>query len=163
MLRLPQPCCTSIPWYVSQSIRRRRKNKGRRRCCDLVRPFPRPLSRPALLVRKICNWRNPQRISAVLLDAPAQSRGRLPELFCGFSRDQFVEPVPYPTAASTAWTATIPIRLVTSSTCCIAHVSCGGVWMNLVLPESWGDLHIINAPMAGGGSATTTPDPFGAV
>ena len=30
------------------------------------------------------------------------------------------------------------------------HVSRGGLWMDPVLPESYGDLHITNAPMAGG-------------
>ena len=31
-----------------------------------------------------------------------------------------------------------------------AHVSRGGLWMDPVLPESYGDLHITNAPLAGG-------------
>jgi hypothetical protein len=30
------------------------------------------------------------------------------------------------------------------------HVSLGGVWVDPVLPESYGDLHITNAPLAGG-------------
>jgi hypothetical protein len=30
------------------------------------------------------------------------------------------------------------------------HVSLGGVWVDPVLPESYGDLHISNAPLAGG-------------
>jgi glycogen debranching enzyme len=92
-----------------------------------------------------------QRISTALLDAAEYSGGRLPELFCGFSRDEFAEPVPYPTACSPqAWAATTPILLVTSLMRYDAHVSRGGVWMNPVLPESYGDLHITNAPMAGG-------------
>src|SRR6476620_5722248 len=54
-----------------------------------------------------------QRISTALLEAAEYSDGRLPELFCGFSRDQFPEPVPYPTACSPqAWAATTPIHLV---------------------------------------------------
>ena len=56
-----------------------------------------------------------QRISTALLEAAEYSDGRLPELFCGFSREQFAEPVPYPTACSPqAWAATTPIMLVTS-------------------------------------------------
>ena len=56
-----------------------------------------------------------QRIATALLEAAEYSDGRLPELFCGFSRDQFAEPVPYPTACSPqAWAATTPILLVTS-------------------------------------------------
>ena len=92
-----------------------------------------------------------QRISTALLEAADYSGGRLPELFCGFSRDQFTEPVPYPTACSPqAWAATTPILLVTSLMRYDVHVSRGGLWMDPVLPESYGDLHITNAPMAGG-------------
>ncbi|WP_104140360.1 glycogen debranching N-terminal domain-containing protein [Arthrobacter sp. ZGTC131] len=92
-----------------------------------------------------------QRISTALLEAAEYSGGRLPELFCGFGRDQFPEPVPYPTACSPqAWAATTPILLVTSLMRYDTHVSRGGFWMDPVLPESYGDLHITNAPMAGG-------------
>lgn len=92
-----------------------------------------------------------QRISTALLEAAEYSDGRLPELFCGFSRNQFAEPVPYPTACSPqAWAATTPILLVTSLMRYDTHVSRGGFWMDPVLPEAYGDLHITNAPMAGG-------------
>ncbi|MFC9336095.1 glycogen debranching N-terminal domain-containing protein [Arthrobacter sp. NPDC057009] len=92
-----------------------------------------------------------QRISTALLEAADYSNGRLPELFCGFSREQFAEPVPYPTACSPqAWAATTPLQLVTSLMRYDTHVSRGGFWMDPVLPESYGDLHITNAPMAGG-------------
>ena len=92
-----------------------------------------------------------QRISTALLEAAEYSNGRLPELFCGFSRDQFAEPVPYPTACSPqAWAATTPILLVTSLMRYDVHVSLGGVWMDPVLPKSYGDVHITNAPLAAG-------------
>jgi glycogen debranching enzyme len=92
-----------------------------------------------------------QRISTALLEAAEYSDGRLPELFCGFSRDQFAKPLPYPTACSPqAWAATTPIHLVTSLMRYDAHVSRGGLWMDPVLPESYGDLHITNAPVGGG-------------
>ncbi|MDR7083420.1 glycogen debranching enzyme [Arthrobacter ginsengisoli] len=92
-----------------------------------------------------------QRISTALLEAAEYSGGRLPELFCGFSRDQFAEPVPYPTACSPqAWAATAPILLVTSLMRYDTHVSRGSLWMDPALPESYGDLHITNAPLAGG-------------
>jgi glycogen debranching enzyme len=92
-----------------------------------------------------------QRISTALLEAAEFSGGRLPELFCGFSRDQIAEPVPYPTACSPqAWAAATPIRLVTSLMRYDTHASLGGVWVDPVLPESYGDLHISNAPLAGG-------------
>lgn len=58
---------------------------------------------------------------------------------------------PYPTACSPqAWAATTPIRLVTNLMRYDTHVSLGGVWVDPVLPESYGDLHISNAPLAGG-------------
>ncbi|ALV41373.1 amylo-alpha-1,6-glucosidase [Pseudarthrobacter sulfonivorans] len=92
-----------------------------------------------------------QRISTAILEAAEFYDGRLPELFCGFSRDQIAEPVPYPTACSPqAWAATTPIRLVTNLMRYDTHVSLGGLWVDPVLPESYGDLHISNAPVAGG-------------
>ena len=92
-----------------------------------------------------------QRISTALLEAADYSEGRLPELFCGFSREQYSEPVPYPTACSPqAWAATSPIQLVTSLMRYDTHVSRGGFWMDPQLPASYGDLHITNAPMGGG-------------
>jgi len=92
-----------------------------------------------------------QRISTALLEAAEYSEGRLPELFCGFDRQHFTAPVPYPTACSPqAWAATTPIYLVTNLMRYNPHVSEGGLWMDPVLPESYGDLHITNAPMAGG-------------
>jgi glycogen debranching enzyme len=92
-----------------------------------------------------------QRIASALLEAAEYSEGRLPELFCGFSREQFDEPVPYPTACSPqAWAATTPIMLVKSLMGYYADVALGGLWMNPLLPESYGDVHISNAPMANG-------------
>ncbi len=92
-----------------------------------------------------------QRIATALFEAADFTNGRLPELFCGFSRDQVAEPVPYPTACSPqAWAATTPIMLVTSLMRYDAHISRGGLWMDPAIPESYGDVHITNAPMAGG-------------
>ena len=90
-----------------------------------------------------------QRISTALFEAAEYSDGRLPELFCGFSREQFDEPIPYPTACSPqAWAATTPIQLVKSLMGYYADVARGGLWLDPVLPKSYGDLHITNAPMA---------------
>ncbi|TLM81103.1 amylo-alpha-1,6-glucosidase [Pseudarthrobacter sp. NamE2] len=91
-----------------------------------------------------------QQIATGILDAAEYSDGRLPELFCGFSREQLAVPVPYPTACSPqAWAATAPIQLVTSLMRYDPVVSAGGVWMDPVLPESYGQLHITNAPLGG--------------
>jgi glycogen debranching enzyme len=92
-----------------------------------------------------------QRIASALLEAAEYSEGRLPELFCGFSREEFDEPVPYPTACSPqAWAATSPIMLVKSLMGYYADVGLGGLWMNPLLPESFGEVHISNAPMGNG-------------
>jgi glycogen debranching enzyme len=92
-----------------------------------------------------------QRIATALLEAAEYSDGRLPELFCGFSREHYDEPVPYPTACSPqAWAATAPIMLVKSLMGYYPDVALGGLWMDPVLPESYGGVHITNAPMAGG-------------
>ncbi|WP_028266063.1 amylo-alpha-1,6-glucosidase [Arthrobacter sp. MA-N2] len=92
-----------------------------------------------------------QRISTALFEAAECFQGRLPELFCGLSRDQFSAPVPYPTACSPqAWAATTPIQLVTNLMRYDTHVSRGELWMDPVLPSSYGNLHISNAPLAGG-------------
>lgn len=92
-----------------------------------------------------------QRIATALLDAAEYSGGRLPELFCGFNRTQFTAPVPYPTACSPqAWAATTPIFLVTSLMGYDAHISLGSIWIDPALPESYGDLHIANAPTGAG-------------
>lgn len=88
-----------------------------------------------------------QQIAAALLEAAQYSDGRLPELFCGFDRERFTQPVPYPTACSPqTWAATASILLVTSLMRYDAHVSRGGLWLDPVLPEAYGDLHITNAP-----------------
>ena len=90
-----------------------------------------------------------QRISTALLEAAEYSEGRLPELFCGFSREHFDEPVPYPTACSPqAWAATTPIMLVKGLMGYYADVARGGLWLDPVLPKSYGDVNITNAPMA---------------
>lgn len=92
-----------------------------------------------------------QRISTALLEAAEYSRGRLPELFCGFDRNQFARPVPYPTACSPqAWAATTPLMLIKSLMGYHPDVGLGRLWMDPALPKSYGDLHITNAPMAGG-------------
>ena len=50
------------------------------------------------------------RIVLGLLSAAEGLGGRLPELFCGFGREEFERPVPYPTAcAPQAWAAATPL------------------------------------------------------
>ncbi|WP_284976747.1 glycogen debranching N-terminal domain-containing protein [Arthrobacter sp. efr-133-TYG-104] len=91
-----------------------------------------------------------QQISTALLEAAQYFNGRLPELFCGFDRSRLKAPIPYPTACSPqAWAAATPIFIITNLMRYYPHVALGGLWMDPVIPESYGDLHISNAPMAG--------------
>lgn len=54
-----------------------------------------------------------QRVITGLLDAATYFGYRLPELFCGFGRDEFAEPVPYPAACSPqAWAAATPFSFL---------------------------------------------------
>ena len=98
--------------------------------------------------------------SSALMDAAEYTGNRLPELFCGFSRSDYPQPLPYPTACSPqAWASATPIMLLRSLLRYEAHVSLGGLWMDPVLPETWGNLHARNAPV---GEARITVDVSGA-
>jgi glycogen debranching enzyme len=56
-----------------------------------------------------------QKIVIGLLEAAGHFGDRLPELFCGFARNEFPEPVPYPTSCSPqAWAAATPFSLLRS-------------------------------------------------
>jgi glycogen debranching enzyme len=54
-----------------------------------------------------------QRVASALLEAAEWFGGRLPELFCGFDRAQFTNPIAYPTSCSPqAWAAATPLHLL---------------------------------------------------
>lgn len=54
-----------------------------------------------------------EQIVTGLLDAAESFGGRLPELFCGFARDEVPTPVSYPASCSPqAWAAAVPYELV---------------------------------------------------
>jgi glycogen debranching enzyme len=91
-----------------------------------------------------------QRLASALMEAAEYTDHRLPELFCGFSRSDYPQPLPYPTACSPqAWAATTPIMLIRSLLRYDAHLSLGGLWIDPVLPESWGDFNATNVDMGG--------------
>ena len=55
------------------------------------------------------------RVATAMIDAAAHFDHRLPELFCGFGRDELSRPIPYPAACTPqAWAAAAPIQLVTT-------------------------------------------------
>lgn len=97
-----------------------------------------------------------QQLSTALLEAAECTDNRLPELFCGFSRYDYTEPLPFPTACSPqAWASAAPVMMLRSLLRFEAHVSLGGLWMDPVLPESWGIMHATNVPV---GAARVTVD-----
>jgi len=56
-----------------------------------------------------------QRVAEAVFGAAAHFGHRLPELFCGFPRDQHPDPIPYPASCSPqAWAAAAPLQLLTT-------------------------------------------------
>jgi glycogen debranching enzyme len=54
-----------------------------------------------------------QQVAEAVFDTAAQFGNRLPELFCGFPRDDYLAPIPYPTACSPqAWAAAAPLQML---------------------------------------------------
>ncbi|MBV9823832.1 MAG: amylo-alpha-1,6-glucosidase, partial [Actinobacteria bacterium] len=91
-----------------------------------------------------------QRVTEALFDAAAHFDGRLPELFCGFDRASYAEPIPYPTSCSPqAWAAATPIHLVRTL---LRFEPCAPrrrVRLAPAWPRSLGSLELANVPLAG--------------
>lgn len=92
-----------------------------------------------------------QRIAVGLLEAAERFGGRLPELFCGFGRDEYPDgPVPYPTSCSPqAWATTTPLLLLRTLLRydpCLPHKT---VWLAPALPPGFGRVRVDNVPLAG--------------
>ena len=91
-----------------------------------------------------------QRLAVSLLEAAANFAGRLPELFCGFERDEFATPVVYPSSCSPqAWAAAAPFSLLRTLLRFDPWVPHGKLWLAPALPEELGDLRVENVPLAG--------------
>lgn len=90
------------------------------------------------------------RIIVGLLDAATHFGGRLPELFCGFDRGQYAEPVVYPASCSPqAWAAAAPFLLLRSMLRLDPSVPTGELWLAPAIPPEFGDVHLVNVPFAG--------------
>ncbi|GAB3235803.1 glycogen debranching N-terminal domain-containing protein [Glycomyces halotolerans] len=80
-----------------------------------------------------------------LLDAAAAFGGRLPELYCGFGRDQFEPPVPYPSSCSPqAWAAAAPLLLVRATLGLEPNVPKRNLRLVPRLPARWRRLKLCN-------------------
>jgi glycogen debranching enzyme len=91
-----------------------------------------------------------QRIATAVFDAGESFGGRLPELFCGFDRSEFSEPVPYPTACSPqAWAAAAPLYLLRTLLRFDPWIPFGRVWCAPAVPERYLPLRIAGLHLAG--------------
>lgn len=80
-------------------------------------------------------------VATALIEAATAFGGRLPELFCGFSRDEFAAPVPYPTSCSPqAWAAAAPLALLTALLGIEPDRDSGQLRAVNALPPAWGDV-----------------------
>ncbi len=97
-----------------------------------------------------------QRIATGLIEAAARFGGRLPELFCGFDRHEYPQPVPYPTSCSPqAWAAASPLHLVRTLLRFDPAIPGRRVWFAPQWPESFGRLRVERIPLAGSRIAIT--------
>jgi glycogen debranching enzyme len=91
-----------------------------------------------------------QRVAEGLLQAAEAFGGRLPELFCGFDRGEYAEPVPYPTSCSPqAWAAGAPIHLIRTLLRFDPWLPRGRLWVAPVLPSAFTPLHVIGVTLGG--------------
>ncbi|WP_395242535.1 glycogen debranching N-terminal domain-containing protein [Agromyces sp. MMS24-K17] len=90
------------------------------------------------------------RIVTGLFDAASHVGGRLPELFCGFARDDYPEPVAYPASCSPqAWAAATPLSLLRTILRFDPSLPTGDVWIAPTSADVLGDIHLRNVPFAG--------------
>lgn len=100
-------------------------------------------------------------VTSGLLDALEAFGGRLPELFCGFARDDRPAPVPYPTSCSPqAWAAAAPYELLRLSL--DLHLDLGaGTARAAGVPDFFGSV-VVDGLRAGGNSIVVRADASGA-
>jgi glycogen debranching enzyme len=92
-----------------------------------------------------------QRVALSVLDAARAFDHRLPELFCGFDRTEYPEPLPYPTSCSPqAWASAAPLQLLRTLLRFEPCVPCHQLRMAPALPEELGESRIDRLPFAGG-------------
>jgi glycogen debranching enzyme len=92
-----------------------------------------------------------QRIAEGLLEAAQVFGGRLPELFCGFDRSDYPEPVPYPTSCSPqAWAAATPVHLVRTLLRFDPWMPRSRLWVAPVLPPAFTPLRVDGVSLGAG-------------
>ena len=90
------------------------------------------------------------RVAFAVLDAAEAFGGRLPELFCGFDREHYPEPVAYPTSCSPqAWASAAPLSLLRSLTRFDPSIPDGDLWIAPTFPDGFGSMSFGRLPLAG--------------
>ena len=85
-----------------------------------------------------------------LIEAADRFGGRLPELFCGFSKEEFAAPVSYPAACSPqAWASASLISLVRSFVGVEANASHRTLRLRPVVPAALGTISLTGLPLLG--------------
>jgi len=88
------------------------------------------------------------RVIRGMLDAAAQTGGRLPELFSGIARDDVPVPVAYPASCSPqAWAAATPLQFVRLLLRLDPELPHGKVWLAPELPPSIAELTVSRVPI----------------
>jgi glycogen debranching enzyme len=83
------------------------------------------------------------RLAGGLLDAAIGFNYRLPELYCGFGRDEFSPPLPYPTScAPQAWASGAPLLLVRAFLGLDPDVPGRRLTLRPALPARWQELRL---------------------
>ena len=99
------------------------------------------------------------RVIRGMLDAAAQTGGRLPELFSGISRDDVPVPVAYPASCSPqAWAAATPIQFVRLMLRLDPELPHDRLWLAPVLPDSIAELTVSRVPIGDGITVEVTPE-----
>jgi glycogen debranching enzyme len=90
------------------------------------------------------------RVTLGMFEAATRFDGRLPELFCGFDRLEYPEPVPYPASCSPqAWAAATPISLMRTLLRFDPSVPTREAWLAPTPNTELGGVHLGNVPFAG--------------
>src|SRR5262249_23588722 len=91
------------------------------------------------------------RVIEAMIEAAAYFDNRLPELFGGFSRDQYPFPVSYPTSCSPqAWAAASPLLILRSLLRFEPDIRNARLHLAPVMPEWIGNIRLDGVPIMGG-------------
>jgi glycogen debranching enzyme len=89
-----------------------------------------------------------QTVALSMFESSALFDSRLPELFCGFAREEFAAPVGYPTSCSPqAWSAATPFSLLRTLLAFEPDINDRRVYVKPAIPESLGTVRIDQMPL----------------